>query len=126
MDFQNSKMIYLDSSKNNGEQAANMKKMKWPGYFMEAILDDCRFFRSHDTPKLKCSDFGILMPEVPQQEEGSNNCGVWVAQWQLMSYVWEDYLVEVNMQTLMRLALDLVIGPHNPKSKEVEELAIKV
>ncbi|MED6185342.1 hypothetical protein PIB30_056041 [Stylosanthes scabra] len=55
-----------------------------------------------------------------------NDCGVWVAQWQLMSYVWEDYLVEVNMQTRMRLALDLVIGPHNPKSKEVEELAIKV
>ncbi|KAL4293272.1 hypothetical protein S83_062330 [Arachis hypogaea] len=54
------------------------------------------------------------------------DCGVWVAEWMIQYDLWASYdLQEVNDSTRMTIAVDLVMGDHNPISKEVQEKAVK-
>ncbi|MED6144187.1 hypothetical protein PIB30_013301 [Stylosanthes scabra] len=42
----------------------------------------------------------------------------------LLSYLWDDYLDEVNDRTRMALALDLVMRKENPKGDKVKGMTI--
>ncbi|KAL4306896.1 hypothetical protein AHAS_Ahas16G0224100 [Arachis hypogaea] len=68
--------------------------------------------------------FSVFEPLVSQQAEDLMDCGVWVSQWMILSHLWASYeLEEVNDSTQMTLAIDLVMGSHNPIVEEVAEKA---
>ncbi|MED6195615.1 hypothetical protein PIB30_039587 [Stylosanthes scabra] len=73
-------------------------------FFIETMLEDERFWikKEHIKPHPSCND-----------------CGVWVIQWMMQPSYWEEFNMEVNIQTRMRLALDLVMGPHNSLARKV-------
>ncbi|MED6213599.1 hypothetical protein PIB30_094937 [Stylosanthes scabra] len=56
--------------------------------------------------------------------EFSERWGIWVAKWMQLSYMWEGYLDKVDEKTRMSLALKLVMGKHNRKVDQVQELAM--
>ncbi|XLR15741.1 hypothetical protein S83_043679 [Arachis hypogaea] len=50
----------------------------------------------------------------------SNDCGICVAQWMELSYLWGFFDLErVDNETRIRLAVDLVMSKSNPKREEV-------
>ncbi|XLR33002.1 hypothetical protein S83_060902, partial [Arachis hypogaea] len=94
-------------------------------FFIENMLQDTRFWSDKGHYKPHPSTFDLDEPEVGHQIEGSNDCGVWVVQWMMQSWVFRDFMLEdVTSQTRMRLALDLVMGRHNPIAREVGRRAM--
>ncbi|XLR43674.1 hypothetical protein S83_028334 [Arachis hypogaea] len=53
--------------------------------FLENLLLDYWFYQLDNTKRPMVSKFKFQEPEVPQQDAQSNDCGVWVAQWQTLS-----------------------------------------
>ncbi|XLR59238.1 hypothetical protein HN51_013596 [Arachis hypogaea] len=105
------RLIYLDSAKNVSEYEARIAQMKY--------VSDKGHYKPHP------STFDLDEPEVGHQIEGSNDCGVWVVQWMMQSWVFRDFMLEdVTNQTRMWLALDLVMGRHNPIAREVGRKAM--
>ncbi|KAL4301515.1 hypothetical protein AHAS_Ahas17G0308600 [Arachis hypogaea] len=119
------RLIYLDSAKNASEYEARIAQMKYVAFFIENMLQDTRFWSDKGHYKPHPSTFDLDEPEVGHQIEGSNDCGVWVVQWMMQSWVFRDFMLEdVTSQTRMRLALDLVMGRHNPIAREVGRRAM--
>ncbi|MED6109205.1 hypothetical protein PIB30_031307 [Stylosanthes scabra] len=74
---------------------------------------------------LEYSEYKFREPDVPQQPPKSNDCGIWVSQWMILScYVGTNHKWVVNDYTRMKLAVDLVNGEHDPKCDTVKELAV--
>ncbi|MED6169885.1 hypothetical protein PIB30_025297 [Stylosanthes scabra] len=53
-----------------------------------------------------------------------NNFGVWVAEWMKHSYMWDGFVEEITEETRMKLALELIMGKHNPVAEDKINLAI--
>ncbi|KAJ1398792.1 hypothetical protein SESBI_30779 [Sesbania bispinosa] len=70
------------------------------------------------------SEFKIIVPEdLGMQAEGSNDCGVWVAQWMNQCILYQDINeykeIKVNIESRMRIAIDLVMGDYNKLKDDV-------
>ncbi|QHO01204.1 Ubiquitin-like-specific protease [Arachis hypogaea] len=122
IDLVNCKLLYLDSAKHSDHRESRVSQMKFVAFFVENMLEDKRFWRKEDHYKPHPSTFDIAEPPVGQQAYQS----VWVCQWMILNWVWENVnLEEVNDQTRMRLALDLVMGAYNPITRDVGRREIR-
>ncbi|KAK7274370.1 hypothetical protein RIF29_15455 [Crotalaria pallida] len=94
--------------------------------FIEDMLLD-ESFCDFETPAIaKITYFEIDIPEEGQQEEDmSNDCGVWVASWMMLYKEENHYNVKVDAITRLRLALDLVMKPYNIIHKDIISKALK-
>ncbi|MED6220868.1 hypothetical protein PIB30_048942 [Stylosanthes scabra] len=136
-------MTYMESNKDPKESPARIEQLKDTADLLEKILEDRIFFLHSYTARAKVSEYEFIKADTPRQDEGSNDGGVWVAQWIEHSNMWDNYVTEVitsrildNLtgdgqhlkqvtdRTRMQIALDLVMGKHNPKADEVCKLAI--
>ncbi|XLU25420.1 hypothetical protein S245_061486, partial [Arachis hypogaea] len=88
------RLIYLDSAKNASEYEARIAQMKYVAFFIENMLQDTRFWSDKGHYKPHPSTFDLDEPEVGHQIEGSNDCGVWVVQWMMQSWVFRDFMLE--------------------------------
>ncbi|MED6171425.1 hypothetical protein PIB30_040636 [Stylosanthes scabra] len=113
----NKEVVYLDSKKLQKELRMNA--------IHQVLLSDGTYkLPVGISPTI--STYKIVDPEVTQQEDDSNDCGIYVAQWMILSDIWRTFDVAgVNDYTRMRLAIDLVTEDHNIKKKEIEDLAMK-
>ncbi|MED6200251.1 hypothetical protein PIB30_083282 [Stylosanthes scabra] len=118
-------MTYMDSYKDSEESPGRIKQLKDAVDFLEKILQDRHFFVHSITTKPKLSEYEFIEDNPPQQDEGSNDGGVWVAQWLEHSNMWDNYVTEVTDRTRMQIAIELVMGKHNPKADKVCSLAIR-
>ncbi|XLT26100.1 hypothetical protein HN873_057392 [Arachis hypogaea] len=126
VDLVHCKLMYLDSAKDPSERDGRVAQMKFVAFFIETMFEDNRFWKKGDHYQPHPSSFEVVEPEVGQQGELSNDCGVWVCHWMMHAWLWEDFVVEpMNDQTRMRLALDLVMGDYNPLAREVSRRAVK-
>ncbi|XLT85847.1 hypothetical protein HN873_007600, partial [Arachis hypogaea] len=124
------RLIYLDFAKNASEYEARIAQMKYvmSTRCMTLTNSSCissinKCDKGHYKPHP--STFNIDELEVGHQMEGSNDCGVWVVQWMMQSWVFRDFMHEdVTNQTRMWLALDLFMGRHNPIAHEVARRAM--
>ncbi|MED6169695.1 hypothetical protein PIB30_023719 [Stylosanthes scabra] len=112
-------MTYIDSCDDPKERKKRINQVNYAAYFLETILDDRQFFEHSYTEKPFISKFKFLEANPPHKEDGLNDSGVWVARLMQLSYMWDDYLDEVNDRTRMTLALDLVMEKENPKADEI-------
>ncbi|RYQ85173.1 hypothetical protein Ahy_B10g104664 [Arachis hypogaea] len=64
-------------------------------------------------PRILCSEYEIKEPKVTRQDPGSNDCGLYVAQWMIMYHL------------RMRLAVDMVLKYHNDKRMEVIQAVLE-
>ncbi|KAK7291776.1 hypothetical protein RIF29_07188 [Crotalaria pallida] len=89
------------------------------------LLD--KSFYDFMTPAIaKISEFEIDIPEEGQQEEDmSNDCGVWVASWMMLHKEEDHYNIKVDAITRLRLALDLVMKPYNSIHNDIISKALK-
>ncbi|MED6225272.1 hypothetical protein PIB30_092111 [Stylosanthes scabra] len=82
--------------------------------FLEGLMDEAGWYEDPTKQPLLISDYKIIESEVVQQDPGSNDAGVFVAQWMIMHYLWGTYDVErVSAYSRMRLAIDIVLKEHN-------------
>ncbi|KAL4365091.1 hypothetical protein AHAS_Ahas07G0071400 [Arachis hypogaea] len=126
IDFFNWKLVYLDSLKDSNLTKSRKDQMLYVAFFLENLLCDDYFYEGAPNEMHKPSTYEILEPEIGQQAYGSNDCGVWVAQWMIQSHLWSNYdLPVVNEHTRMRLAIDIVLGRHNPYRAEIGRKAVE-
>ncbi|XLS47345.1 hypothetical protein HN51_021703 [Arachis hypogaea] len=72
----------------------------------------------------RISKFRIVEPsDLPQQRKGSNDCGIWVAQWMKECGWTDDFGITVSDSDRMMLAIDLVSKEFNMKKSEVMDKA---
>ncbi|XLU99168.1 hypothetical protein S245_013508 [Arachis hypogaea] len=126
VDLVNCNLLYLDSAKNINRQEARISQMKFVAFFLENMLEEKRFWKKEDHYKPHPSTFDVTEPLVGQQADQSNDYGVWVCQWMMLNWIWENVeLEDVNDHTRMRLALELVMGPYNPIARDVGRRAVR-
>ncbi|MED6199258.1 hypothetical protein PIB30_074218 [Stylosanthes scabra] len=124
IDILDDSLIYLDSRKCNEQREARVKQMKDVADFIGKMLLDREFYDVAESIPPAVGTYDIHEPVVNQQASTFRDCGVWVAQWMELSYLWGAYdLDRVNNETWMRLAIDLVMSELNPKRMEVLDLA---
>ncbi|MED6204893.1 hypothetical protein PIB30_012940 [Stylosanthes scabra] len=114
VDMYYSELVYLDSLKNDDDIAERKKQMKFVAFFLETLLSDKGFYKEWDGLYPKCSTYDFSEPWAGQQDELSNDCGVWVAQWMLQATLWGgDHTLEVNATTR-----------HNPVRTDICRMAV--
>ncbi|KAL4300692.1 hypothetical protein AHAS_Ahas17G0226300 [Arachis hypogaea] len=112
------KLIYLDSLVNPEETEDRQTAMTKVALYLESITLGQAWLSSNDGVRPRFSTYDIEDADVPQQDRGSMDCGVWVSQWMIRGALWKDYDVRtVNVATRMRLAIDLVLKEHNENAK---------
>ncbi|QHO02864.1 Ulp1 protease family, carboxy-terminal domain protein [Arachis hypogaea] len=124
IDIEKRHLILLDSkpcvsSRNRGRRCAKLMAL-----FIEEMLDDSTFYVNHTTHRLVISEYPIIHPaEIGEQNDDSNDCGVWMTTWMRECQWRNNYNIKVNESTRLRLAIDLVMNPFNLKSQEVLQAA---
>ncbi|XLT06073.1 hypothetical protein HN51_044822 [Arachis hypogaea] len=79
--------------------------------FIERMLEHKSFYMSSEITVPRISEFCVVKPsDLPQQRKGSNDCGIWVAQWMKECGWTDDFGITVYDSDRMRLAIDLVKG----------------
>ncbi|XLS78414.1 hypothetical protein HN51_062639, partial [Arachis hypogaea] len=82
-------IVYLDSKKSKIQKKSRMTAVN-KASFLENILGDGTYKLSVGiSPTI--STYKLVDPEVTQQEDGSNDCGIYVAQWMILSNLWGSY-----------------------------------
>ncbi|KAL4276513.1 hypothetical protein AHAS_Ahas20G0214700 [Arachis hypogaea] len=120
------KLVYLDSLKDSKLTKSRKDQMLYVAFFLENLLCDDFFYEGTPNEMHKPSTYEIVEPEIGQQVDGSNDCGVWVTQWMIQSHLWSNYdLPVVNEHTRMRLVVDIVLGRHNPYRVEIGRRAVE-
>ncbi|XLR53444.1 hypothetical protein S83_004116, partial [Arachis hypogaea] len=88
--------------------------------FIERMLKHKSFYNSNEITVPRISKFRIVEPsDLPQQRKGSNDCGIWVAQWMKECGWTDDFGITVSDSDRMMLAIDLVSKEFNMKKSEV-------
>ncbi|XLS47354.1 hypothetical protein HN51_021712, partial [Arachis hypogaea] len=84
--------------------------------FIERMLKHKSFYNSSEITVPRISKFRIVEPsDLPQQRKGSNDCGIWVAQWMKECGWTDDFGITVSDSDRMMLAIDLVSKEFNMK-----------
>ncbi|KAK7281067.1 hypothetical protein RIF29_08732 [Crotalaria pallida] len=125
--MEHQKLLMLDSLPVSSKtREKRMKLIHIMTSFIEDMLLDESFY-DFETPAIaKISDFEIDVPEEGQQEEDmSNDCGVWVASWMMLHKEENHYNVKMDAITRLRLALDLVIKPYKYHSQRYYKQGIE-
>ncbi|XLR53447.1 hypothetical protein S83_004119 [Arachis hypogaea] len=92
--------------------------------FIERMLKHKSFYNSSEITVPRISKFRIVEPsDLPQQRKGSNDCGIWVAQWMKECGWTDDFGITVSDSDRMMLAIDLVSKEFNMKKSEVMDKA---
>ncbi|XLU94611.1 hypothetical protein S245_008963, partial [Arachis hypogaea] len=82
--------------------------------YLEDMLKYDSFYKYNTPFRPRILDFAFVdMLETGEQAPCSNDCGVWVATWMTNYRKTYSYTINVNHGTRMRLALDLILRPHN-------------
>ncbi|XLU80949.1 hypothetical protein S245_004369 [Arachis hypogaea] len=85
---------------------------------------DLKFQVNREITVPRISKFRIVEPsDLPQQRKGSNDCGIWVAQWMKECGWTDDFGITVSDSDRMMLAIDLVSKEFNMKKSEVMDKA---
>ncbi|MED6220182.1 hypothetical protein PIB30_042410 [Stylosanthes scabra] len=113
------------------ERSLSDSNMNWympttfSALYIEVMLQDATFYDSKRTIVLKVSKFKVVVPdEMAVERCGSNDEGIWVAQWMNECGWCDKYsLIDVDIDTWMRLALDLILHPYNLKRDVVVKAA---
>ncbi|KAJ1400985.1 Ulp1 protease family, C-terminal catalytic domain [Sesbania bispinosa] len=128
VDLDLDQLIVLDSFPTLRKSETRRRKIKKLALFLEEILYDECFYEATATEKPIVSEYAIVEHEGSGvQDDGSNDCGVWVGQWMNESLIHHDYSeLHVNTASRMRLALDLVLGDFNKIREEVIAKACKL
>ncbi|XLT58971.1 hypothetical protein HN873_051575 [Arachis hypogaea] len=91
--------------------------------YLEAMLDD-HIFDDDKSKVVDCSTFWPMTPSgLPTQKNRSNDSGVWVTSWMRECTLKDDFNIQVNDSTRMRLAVDLVLEEHNDLCLVIQENA---
>ncbi|RYR38333.1 hypothetical protein Ahy_A09g043360 [Arachis hypogaea] len=102
IDFVSSELVYLDSLKVGKETKARRDQMRYVAFFLENMLVDRSFYNDKfNCIFLKPYTFIVVEPEIGQQDERSNDCGVWVAQWMIQSHLHNALRTDIG-----RMAVD--------------------
>ncbi|XLR02583.1 hypothetical protein S83_068781 [Arachis hypogaea] len=92
--------------------------------FIERMLEHKSFYMSSEITVPRISEFRVVEPsDLPQQRKGSNDCGIWIAQWMKECGWTDDFGITVYDSDRMRLAIDLVSKEFNLKKSEVMDKA---
>ncbi|RYQ81813.1 uncharacterized protein LOC107624248 isoform X1 [Arachis ipaensis] len=126
VDMWDENLIYLDSLKSSVDRQARIDKMLEVARLLELLLSETSSYFGKTTVPKSISKFRIQEPQISQQAADSNDCGVWVAEWMIQYDLWASYDLQViNEHTRMTIAVDLVMGEHNPISEEVQQKAVQ-
>ncbi|MED6120545.1 hypothetical protein PIB30_021708 [Stylosanthes scabra] len=123
VDIWEKKLMYLDSCKSDDAEETKRHKdqMREVAKYLGVLIRSRSFWKNKDAHPPLISEFD---PE--EATTGQMDCGVWVCQWMLNSHKWLDYDIEpIDASTRMRIATQLVLGPHNPLAASVTEKAVK-
>ncbi|RYR37805.1 hypothetical protein Ahy_A09g042697 isoform A [Arachis hypogaea] len=119
-------LLYLDSARLAKQRESHVLQIKKVALFLEeiALYESWYACKRHERPTI--SEFKLVEPEVNQQEVGINDCGVWVCQWMILSRLSGSHNVEkVTEYTRMKLAIDLVLKPHNEIRQDIINKAME-
>ncbi|XP_072089795.1 uncharacterized protein [Arachis hypogaea] len=64
--------------------------------FLEELLDDDSWYEKPTDERLLISDYKLYEPKVVEQDDRSNDCGMYVAQWMILYHLWSSYEVAVS------------------------------
>ncbi|MED6123664.1 hypothetical protein PIB30_051315 [Stylosanthes scabra] len=124
-DFRKQKVILLDSKPDPSKEDSKELTIKRLALYIEVMLQDATFYDSKRTVVPKVSKFHVVVPDEMSVERcesffSSNDGGIWVAQW-MNECGWCDkyFSIDIDIDTRMRLALDLILHPYNLKRNVV-------
>ncbi|XP_057435053.1 uncharacterized protein LOC130727815 [Lotus japonicus] len=81
-DFENQEVVLLDSFPQSDRLQYRITDAKLVALYMEVMLRDSTFYQLETTPRPRCSQFRVVIPQgLPAQRANSNDCGIWVASW---------------------------------------------
>ncbi|XP_020968636.1 uncharacterized protein LOC110267433 [Arachis ipaensis] len=87
------------------------------------MLDD-HIFADDKSKVVDCSTFWPMTPfGLPTQKNRSNDSGVWVTGWMRECTLQDDFNIQINDSTQMRLAVDLVLEEYNDLCLVIQENA---
>ncbi|MED6115091.1 hypothetical protein PIB30_086864, partial [Stylosanthes scabra] len=127
IDLNREELVCLDSDRKTGPRYARRRRraIKNVALFLEELTDEDDWFDDPEAARPEMSDFKPKLPAVPQQDPGSNDSGMFVAQWMIIYHLWGTYNVEkIIPYSRMRLAIDLVLRVQNDLGNEVSEGAV--
>ncbi|MED6209010.1 hypothetical protein PIB30_050484 [Stylosanthes scabra] len=123
IDFWDKKLVYLDSFKSadHNETTLRLSLMVEVATYLEHVIQNTDFWDDKTIIPPTLSDFEPIYPDAGQQPDGTLD----VCQWMMNSQMWLDYtLDEVNDNTRMAIALDLVTSEHNPLGETISDRAV--
>ncbi|KAL4306333.1 hypothetical protein AHAS_Ahas16G0167800 [Arachis hypogaea] len=119
IDVAQQKLIYLDSLRDPREADAKKMAMLHVALYLEGMTLGKSWLSGDRVMRPRFSAFEFEEPNVPQQAADFMDCGIWIAQWMIRAYMWQDYEVQhVNAATWMRLAVDLFMKSHNQLAQD--------
>ncbi|KAL4396424.1 hypothetical protein AHAS_Ahas01G0090500 [Arachis hypogaea] len=127
VDIVGKELVYLDSLKSAARfRAKRIRQIKKVAIFLEELLDDDSWYEKPTDERLLISDYKLYEPKVVEQDDRSNDCGMYVAQWMILYHLWSSYEVaKVSYYSRMRLGIDMVLKYHNENRLPVIESAIE-
>ncbi|MED6185526.1 hypothetical protein PIB30_057945, partial [Stylosanthes scabra] len=128
VDIWDKKLMYLDSCKSTDAAATNtrIEHMREVAKYLGVLIRSRSLWKNKEAHPPLISEFDPEEAVTGQQAPGTMDCGVWVCQWMINSHKWLDYDIEpVDESTRMRIAVQLVVGPHNPLAESVTQKAVK-
>ncbi|RYQ92602.1 hypothetical protein HN873_068170 [Arachis hypogaea] len=89
--------------------------------YLEAMLDD-HIFNDDKSKVIDCSTFWPITPfGLPTQKNRSNDSGVWMTSWMRECTLQDDFNIQINDSTRMRLAVDMVLEEYNNLCLVIQE-----
>ncbi|RYR04624.1 hypothetical protein Ahy_B06g084399 isoform A [Arachis hypogaea] len=123
VDFTSRRLIILDSLpcvEKHQQRKRNAIKVET---YLEAMLDD-HIFADDKSKVVDCSTFWPMTPfGLPTQKNRSNDSRVWVTGWMRECTLQDDFNIQINDSTRMRLAVDLVLEEYNDLCLVIQENA---
>ncbi|XP_016184094.1 uncharacterized protein LOC107625873 isoform X1 [Arachis ipaensis] len=125
IDVSRMKLIYLDSLRDPAQAEARKIGMTRVELYLEGLMLGRSWLSGNCSTRPRFSTFDFEEPKLPQQDQKSMDCGMWVAQWMIRDHLWQDYSVQnVSSATHMRLAVDLVMKSHNDMASDIVAKAV--
>ncbi|RYR24227.1 hypothetical protein Ahy_B02g057721 [Arachis hypogaea] len=123
VDFTSRRLIILDSLPCVEKHQQRKKNAIKVATYLEAMLDD-HIFADDKSKVVDCSTFWPMTPfGLPTQKNRSNDSGVWVTGWMRECTLQDDFNIQINDSTQMRLAVDLVLEEYNDLCLVIQENA---
>ncbi|RYR29251.1 hypothetical protein Ahy_B01g053609 [Arachis hypogaea] len=123
VDFTSLCLIILDSLPCVRKRQQRKRNAIKVATYLEAMLDD-HIFYDNKSKVVDCSTFWPITPfGLPTQRNRSNDSGVWVTSWMRECTLQDDFNIQINDSTRMRLAVDLVLEEYNDLCLVIQENA---